>query len=211
MKTCVLLLLAGCSLGGITGVAGSGTPKTELRPATGFTAVAVSGSIAVDIGTAGEPRIEISGDDNLVPLITTEVSGTRLAIRNQKEIRPKVPLVIRIAAPQITELSLSGASSAVLHDVHADGLKLELHGASKLRADGAVHQLTLDAGDASDADLDQLAVERATVKVSGSSEAEVAVSKALDAHTQGASALTYRGDPPELKQDAGGASKITKR
>ncbi|HEY6176015.1 MAG TPA: head GIN domain-containing protein [Kofleriaceae bacterium] len=211
MKTCVLLLLAGCSFGGFSGVAGSGTPKTELRPVTGFTAITVSGAIAVDIGTAGEPRVEIAGDDNLVPLITTEVTGSRLVIRNQKEIRPKVPLVIRIAAPQITELAVSGASSAVLHDVHADNLKLELDGASKLRADGAVHQLTLEAGGASDADLDQLAVERATVTVSGSSEAEVAVSKALDARAQGASSLTYRGDPPELKQDASGASKITKR
>src|ERR1051325_6249744 len=181
MKTCVLLLRAGCSFGGFSGVAGSGTPKTELRPVTGFTAITVSGAIAVDIGTAGEPRVEIAGDDNLVPLITTEVTGSRLVIRNQKEIRPKVPLVIRIAAPQITELAVSGASSAVLHDVHADNLKLELdgastaradprrshhdtrqpeaHGAPEPRADGPVHQPTLEAGGASDADLDQLAVE----------------------------------------------------
>lgn len=63
----------------------------------------------------------------------------------------------------------------------------------------------------SDADLDQLAVERATVQVSGASEAEVAVTKALDAHVAGASTLSYRGDPPELKQDVSGTSKLVKR
>ena len=40
---------------------------------TGFTAITVSGAISVDVGTAAEPRVEIAGDDNLVPLITTEL------------------------------------------------------------------------------------------------------------------------------------------
>jgi hypothetical protein len=211
MKTCVLVVLAGCSFGGFSGVAGSGQPKTELRPVSGFTALAVSGAITVDIGIAPDPRVEISGDDNLVPLITTEVHGDRLEIRNGKELRPKVPLVIRIAVPRVTEVAVSGASSVVLHDVRGDNLKLVLDGASKLRADGALHQLTVDVAGASDADLDKLAAERASVTVSGSSEADVAVSKALDAHVHGAAQLNYRGDPPELKQDVGGAGHIAKR
>lgn len=210
MKTCVLVLLVGCSFGG-SGVPGSGTPKTELRPASGFTVIAVSGAITVDAGSAAEPRVEISGDDNLVPLIKTEVQGERLTIANHSSLKPKVPLVIRVGAPRITELAVSGASTVVLHDVRGDSLKLGLEGASKLRADGAVQQLTVDAQNASDADLDQLAVERATVQVSGASEAEVAVSKALDAHVAGASTLSYRGDPPELKRDVSGTSKLVKR
>jgi hypothetical protein len=211
MKTFVLVLgaLAGCKMAS-SGIAGSGTSKTEQRPATGFTSVAVSGALSVDVGTAGEARVEITGDDNVVPLIVTEVQGDRLIIRNEKSFRPKVPLVIRVAAPRLGELTLSGASSAVLHDVHGDALRLALDGASKLRADGAVQKLTVEAVGSSDADLDQLAAERVSVTLSGASEAEIAVSKALDAHATGASKLRYRGDPPEVKQDASGASEIAK-
>ena len=210
MKTCVLVLMVGCSFGG-SGVAGSGTPKTERRPASGFTAVVVSDALSVDVGIAGEARVEISGDDNLVPLIETEVNGDRLMIANPRNLKPKVPLVIRVAAPRLTELAVSGASSAVLHDARGDHLKLDLEGASTLRADGAVHQLTVEASGASTADLDQLTVERATAKVEGASEAEIAVSKALDASVSGASTLRYRGDPSELEEDVTGASKLVKR
>jgi hypothetical protein len=47
--------------------------------------------------------------------------------------------------------------------------------------------------------------------VEGASHAAIAVSKALDAHVSGASTLRYRGDPPDLKQDVSGASKLVKR
>jgi len=210
MKTCVFVLLVGCSFGN-SAVPGSGTPKTELRLASGFTVVAVSGAINVDVGTAREARVEISGDDNLVPLIKTEVKGDRLTIANHTSFKPKVPMVIRVAVPQLTELVVSGASSVVLHDVHGDNLKLGIDGASRLRADGAVHQLTIEVDGASQADLDQLTVERTMAEVAGASEAEIAVFKALDAHVSGASTLSYRGDPPELKQDVTGASRLVKR
>jgi hypothetical protein len=211
MKICALVLvLAGCNLG-FTGIAGSGTPKSEVRPAAGATEVAVSGALTVDIGPGTEAKVEISGDDNIVPLITTEVKGSRIEIESKKSIRSKVPLVIRVSLPRLTAVSVSGASNAVVHDAKGDSLKLVAKGASKLRVDGAVQQLTLEASGASDADLDQLAVERARAELSGASEAEVAVSKALDAHLGGASTLKYRGDPAELKQDVTGASSLVKR
>lgn len=211
MKTCALLVLAGCNLGGFTGVTGSGTAKSEVRPVAGISEVAVSGALSVDIGPGPEAKVEISGDDNLVPLITTTVSGSRLEIGSKKSLRAKVPLVIHVAVPALTAVSVSGASGAVVHDARGDRLQLVAEGASKLRADGAVQELALEASGASDVDVDQLAVQRATARVSGASEAEIAVSKALDAHVGGASTLKYRGDPPELKQDVTGASSLVKR
>lgn len=210
MKTCVLVLLAGCNFVG-SGVPGSGTPKTETRPASGFTSVAVSGALSVEVGTAGAAGVELSGDDNVLPLIRTEVEGDRLTVASRGSFRPKVPLVIRVTAPQLAELAVSGASKAVLHGVHGDSLKIDLGGASKLRADGAVGRLTVEVSGASNAELDDLAAERVTATVEGASDADIAVSKALDAHVSGASRLRYRGDPAELEQDVTGASNLEKR
>ena len=211
MKPHALLVLAGCNLVGFTGVTGSGTAKSEVRPAAGATEVAVSGALSVDVGPGPEAKVEISGDDNLVPLITTEIKGSRLEIGSKKSMRSKVPLVIRVSLPTLVAASVSGASTVILHDAKADNLKLAAEGASKLRADGAVGQLTLEASGASDVDLDQLAAGRANATLSGASEAEVAVSKSLDVHLGGASTLKYRGDPPELKQEVKGASSLVKR
>ena len=213
MKTCGLiltLLVAGCNVG-FAGVAGSGTAKSEGRPAAGATEVAVSGALKVEIGPGTEAKVDISGDDNLVPLITTEVNGSRLEIRCKNSIRTKVPLVIRVSLPRLTGVSVSGASNAAVHDAKGDKLKLVADGASTLRVDGAVHELTLEASGASGAELDQLAVERATATLSGASAGELSVSRALDVHLGGASTLKYRGDPPELKQEVTGASSLVKR
>src|SRR5437764_9036423 len=105
MKICALVLvLAGCNVG-FTGITGSGTAKSEVRPAAGATEVAVSGALSVDIGPGAEAKVEISGDDNLVSLITSDVSSGRLEITTRKSLRSKVPLVIRVSLPKLTAVS----------------------------------------------------------------------------------------------------------
>lgn len=47
--------------------------------------------------------------------------------------------------------------------------------------------------------------------VSGSANVVVAVSRALDVHISGSATVTYRGDPPDVKQDISGSGRLVKR
>src|SRR5215471_8038919 len=117
MRILALVVLAGCSW---TGVPGSGNAKTEPRSVPAFTAVDIAGPIDADIANGPEPRVEITGDDNIVPLITTDVHGDRLQIGTRKNIRPSVHLIAKITVPRLTGLGLTGSGDITAHGIQSD-------------------------------------------------------------------------------------------
>src|ERR1043166_3901119 len=107
-------MLVGCNgIGG--GTAGSGKATSEVRTVGGFTAIDVGGAVGVEVAMAAEPHVEIAGDDNLVPLVTTEVKSGKLEIDTRRNMRPSVPLVARVAAPRVDGIEVSGSSVVTLH------------------------------------------------------------------------------------------------
>jgi hypothetical protein len=194
----------------IEGVRGSGTAKTEVRTVGAFSAVEVSGALSAEISIGAEPRVEVSGDDNLVPLVDTGVSGASLSIRNHGNFRPSVPLVVRVTAPKLTAVMTSGATNVTLHGMRDDQLSITVQGAATVHGDGTVKQLTVETSGAGTLDLDRLTAERGNVRTSGSGTTSVNVTQALDVRVSGAGTVNYRGNP-EVKQDVSGAGTLRKR
>lgn len=207
MKICALVGLAGCSF---IGVAGSGNAKSEVRHVAAFSAIEIAGGINADVAIAADSHVEISGDDNLLPLITTELHGDKLEIGTRQSVRPKLPLVAHITAPRISAVHLSGSGNITIHGVHDDNLTVSISGSGNIRGDGTVQQLTAKVTGSGDLELDQLAAERASVTISGSGDIKLAVGKALDATISGSGTVTYRGDP-EVKKQISGSGSVTKR
>src|SRR5678815_676048 len=115
MKAYALVVLAGCSFSGIAGVAGSGNAKSDVRQVGAFSALDISGAIDADITIGADSHVEISGDDNLVPLITTELHGDALEIGTHQNMRPKLPLVAHITAPRTSAVHVSGSGTVTIH------------------------------------------------------------------------------------------------
>lgn len=227
MRIHALVVLAAC---GCAGVPGSGNAKTEVRNAPAFSAVSIEGAIDADIAIGPESRVEITGDDNILPLITTDVHGDRLEIGSRKIFRTRVHLIARITAPRITGIGLTGSGDITAHGVHADRLEVilggsgtihadgvqadrlavNLSGSGTIRADGTAHAAEVELDGSGTVALDQLAAERASVSLSGSGDVAVAASRALDVSITGSGDVTYRGDP-ELKKRITGSGSISKR
>jgi hypothetical protein len=207
MKILAIVVLAGCSW---TGVPGSGNAKTEVRNAPAFSAVSVGGAIDADITVGPEARVEITGDDNIVPLITTDVRGDRLEISSRKNFRTSVHLVAKITLPRLTGIGLTGSGDVTAHGVQSDHLGVTLTGSGTVRADGTAHEAEVELLGSGTIKLDQLAAERASVSVSGSGDVAIAASKSLDVSITGSGDVTYRGDP-ELKKRITGSGSVSKR
>jgi hypothetical protein len=94
--------------------------------------------------------------------------------------------------------------------MRGDSLDISVSGSGDVRGDGAVQQLTAKVNGSSDLELDQLAAERASVMISGSGDAKIAVSKSLDVTISGSGDVTYRGDP-EVTKHVSGSGSVTKR
>jgi hypothetical protein len=190
------------------GVQGSGNVQTEKRSAADFKSIEVGGIFEVEVVAQKDFSVEVEADDNLLQYIKTEVKGDTLEISTEKSISPKGPVRIRISAPNIENLDISGVSKVSLTNLKNDSLKVDASGASKIKIDGETGNLEVELSGASRLDAENLKAENVDVDGSGASNASVNVSGDLKADLSGASKVTYTGNPKNLEKSTSGASSV---
>ena len=202
------LVLSGCNFSRKTG---SGALKAEKRSVPAFNAVDISGAYEVEITAQKEQGVEIEGDDNILPLIKTEVRNGVLEIYNEKAFSTKNKIRLRISAPVLEGVSTSGASDIVVTGVKSDQFKIDTSGAGSLKASGEAQALEVELSGAGEVDLKDLRAQKVKVTSSGAATADVYASEELTASVSGAGNVNYYGDPKVVNQDTSGAGSITKR
>jgi hypothetical protein len=193
------------------GECGSGNVVTEKREVSGFTGVDVGGAFKVEIVAGKEYSVEVEADDNLVPLVRTEVEGGVLKIETEKRISSKSELKIRISAPDIDSLESSGVSGIKLSGVKNTALNVQSSGASKINVEGTTGNLTVDVSGASTVDAANLQAENSNVDASGACSVTVNASNEVEAHASGASKIRYTGTPKNVIKKTSGASRVEQK
>jgi Putative auto-transporter adhesin, head GIN domain len=204
--------LAGCNLISTTDrVKGSGIMKTEKRSLAPFDSLEVSCNGSIQAQTQGQEGLEISGDDNIIPLITTEVNNGILYIRSSKEYNSRDKLVINVSAPDLKKFVFSGAGKANLSNVKNDRVEIALTGAGSLTASGETKEADITLSGAGSVDTKNLHAVNAKVNSTGIGSVEIYVTGQLDAKTSGIGQINYYGSPKIVNRKAGGIGKINER
>lgn len=190
---------------------GSGNVAVEKREVRDFTGVDASGAMMVEITVGRDFAVELEGDDNILPLIKTEVRNGVLHIERQSRTSfwSKNRVTARVSLPQLDNLDVSGASSATITGVKSESLDLNASGASKIEISGEARTAKIDLSGASKLNGENLRIVRADVEASGASKAIVFVSEVITADASGASKIIYLGNPTTVNKDVSGASKIS--
>ena len=105
-------------------------------------------------------------------------------------------------------LGLSGTSSLEMIDMSVGDVRVDLSGASNLKAKGLANNLHITASGASHLDLSEFPLHDANVNLSGASRATVNLDGVLDANLSGASRLKYIGQPTIRNIQTSGGSKV---
>lgn len=206
-----LFFATGCNVGNLGSVQGSGNAKSEKRNVSGFKQIEAGGAVTLEIDAQKDFSVELEADDNLLPLIKTEVSGDTLKISTEDRISSKTKIIVKISMPELTSLDISGASGAVVSNVKTDSLKLEASGASKIKISGEANNLESGANGASGIDAEGLTVNDADVVASGASNITVSAANNLKADASGASTILYTGEPKNVEPTSSGASSVKKK
>ena len=193
------------------GVKGSGNLASESRDVRGFKGVDVSSAFQVEITAQKDFSVTIEADDNILPLIETEVDDGVLKIECDRRVSPKTPMRIIISAPDIENLETSGAANVILNSIKNAGLHIDSSGASKILVTGETNKLVVEVSGATKIDAEGLLAEAATVETSGASQVAVNVIGTLRTDASGASKITYSGSPRELVTKKSGASSVSPR
>jgi len=199
------LALAGCG-----GVRGSGKAASETRSVGTFSELEASSVMHVELRQQAQSSLELSGDDNLLPLVTSEVSGKRLLLGTKQSVSPKLDLLAKASAARIELLRCSGACRITASDVDSDRLVLELSGAGEIRAAGKAGELRIDVSGAGETNAEALAAPSVWVKVSGAGRVTLGSPQQLDVEISGTGSVSYAGEP-KISQRISGVGQLRKR
>jgi hypothetical protein len=191
-------------------IKGSGNLKTETRVVEKFTTIVISGSANLEIEQTGEESLELTVDDNLLPLFTTEVRDGTLFIGVAEGKRltwsgkgPRVKVTVR----ELRKLTISGAATVKATKLDTDSLSISISGAGSASIAGRSDNLSITVSGAGSLDAVDLQTKRATVIVSGAGDVTVNASDELDARVSGAGDISYVGSP-KLRSRVSGAGTI---
>jgi len=205
MRTITLVLLvalaavlAGCH--GMAGqVRGSGNRVVQKRQIGNFTSITTEGAYDVRVVCQKEASLEIEGDDNVLAVITAEVSNGALRLKSLRNFSVSDPIIVRISVPNLEGMTVSGAGKVDVDGLNNDRFELDVNGAPTVRVAGVTKLLDISSNGAAKVDTHKLAASHAVVESNGVSRIDLDVKDKLDVTISGPSSVTYQGDPVVTK------------
>ena len=191
---------------------GSGSSKTEVRPVAAFSAIRLSDVGArVVIERTGKESLEVTADDNLVALFTSEVKdGTLyLSAAKGKSMSGKRPL-FKVTVSDLRQLGVSGSGSVDATGLDGEALAMSIAGSGEITVAGRIADVTISISGSGTCNAADLKAKRAKVAVRGSGELTVNASDELDAQVSGSGTILYVGSP-KLTSNISGSGSIEQK
>ncbi len=190
-------------------VAGSGVLLTEDRGLSGFHAVDVQGAANVDITVADQDAVSVTADDNVLPLVRTEVVDGHLVVGLQPgTVLAGAHVSVVVQTAHFDALRSSGSASITATGLAGTPLAVELEGSGDLALHGSTSDLQLTTSGSADVEAGELVADRATVRVAGSGDVRVHAATVLDASVAGSGDIVYTGAPATVTTAVLGSGDI---
>ena len=204
------LLAAGCHHGMRAEVKGSGKRVLQKREISPFTSISTEGAFQIEVTCQKDPSLEVEGDDNVLDLVTAEVRGNVLQLKNTKSYSVNEPVRFKITVPNLEGLTVSGAGRIDIKGMKNDKFEIDSNGAPNISVSGSTKTVDIDSNGAGRIDTQNLHASRAVVESKGVSRIDLDVKEQLDITVSGPSTVTYRGDPV-VNKTINGPGKVEKR
>jgi len=205
---------------GLGQVKGSGKIATERRAASDFRAVHLAGAMKVVIRQSGKEAVEVSADDNLLPMIETKVvtldgvPTLEIGTKKGASYTTRNRMVVTVDVIDLKSVAISGSGDVVADGIKTGELKLKITGSGDARMNQldagamAVHvagsgdvalagksgRLSISIAGSGDVTTRDLAAEDVSVSIAGSGDARVNARKTLDVSIAGSGDVDYTGD-----------------
>ena len=205
-----------------------GAARTEVREVPKFHAVRVAAGIRVALEVGPQKPLELSGDENILPLVVAEVldgelrihfaRGERISTSRGVEVRVTAPRLDSVVAEggsrvggqvaKIESLSIdaSGGATVELFGLDAAGLSAGGSGGATLTLSGRAARLTLDLSGGSIVRAERLEAGEVRLHGSGGCTGEITAREQVSGELSGGSRLRIRGTAHARVSTSGGSS-----
>jgi hypothetical protein len=215
---------------GFGGISGKGPIQTETRSASSFHGIDLEVGADVEVTVGDNYFVEISAQQNLLPVLKTSVENGALRIYCDDNIHSKEPIKIRVTAPAFDLLSIGGSGtirvqnallaekmafniggSGEVHCPQADfgKLSISISGNGEVELGGKANDLTIDIAGSGDVNAKALTTNTLKVSISGSGTVKADVTTDLDASISGSGDVLYSGSP-HVNSSVSGSGTVKK-
>ena len=203
--------LAGCIIVNPGGVKGSGIAKTEKRVVASFDSLDVNYAGAIEMRSQEQQNVQISGDDNIIPLITTEVRNGTLYIRGIKGYSPQQKLQVIVSTPNVKRFVFDGVGEANLSNIKNDRLEIVVNGVGGLSASGETKELDINLSGVGSVNAKNLRAVNVKANSNAVGNVDLYATGKLDVTASGIGEVNYYGNPKIVGKRGEGIGRINQR
>lgn len=208
----------------------SGVQTTQNRTTKTYDAINAGGSFKVVLVAGTEGTITITGDENIITHIVTEVKNNELHIYFEKNlsITYRSQIIVTVPVEAISGITFAGSGDVVSKTtlnatnfnvklsgsgdvdiaVNATKVSATLAGSGDINISGKTTELEAKVVGSGDIDCGKLVSENATVTVSGSGDLKVNCTNNLTAAVAGSGTIKYKNKPATMNKTVAGSGEI---
>ncbi len=187
---------------------GSGKKATVSRRVSDFRGIKITGTLDL-VYTQGRHSVKITGDENIINNIRTEVKGGVLEIYSDKHFTTDMPITVTVTSPRLDSIIIDGSSDVSLRNISSDKFLIQLKGTGDITAAGKVKSLTVDVFGSGDVNARELMADHVEAQLNGTGDLYVTALQSLNATVSGAGDIVYYGNPPVVNSNAFGVGDIS--
>jgi hypothetical protein len=222
----LILTMSGCVNERIEGNHDLVTIERNSQP---FSEVISSGSFIVQIIPSTETRIEVKGESNILPHLSTCSNGSTLTVRYSDgyNIREHYPVEVFLYTPVLSSVKLSGSGMVECGSFSGNNVNLNISGSGKITGDFEADKMDAVISGSGNMDLrgmattgiftisgsgninaQNLLLEHCSATISGSGNAIARVTKTLNASISGSGSIFYLGNPAITTHSSGSGNVL---
>jgi hypothetical protein len=222
----LILTMTGCINDRING---NNDVIVQNRPSQPFYEVVSEENFYVKIIPSAEARIDVKGESNIIPHLSTIVKGNTLNLKfnNGISINEHYPVEVYLYTPAISSVKLPGSgmidfdsfnTNAMYLNISGSGniignfitnkIEAVLSGSGNIELSGTSSTATYYVSGSGNIAARNLVTEYCTADISGSGNIDISVLKALEAIISGSGIISYHGNPVVTSQITGSGKLI---
>ncbi len=191
-------------------VKGSGVAASEMRTVASFDAIDANGVGKLKLRIGDTESLKVIADDNILPLIKTEVKDGVLTLSTRGASLSKTDIVFEVTARRIKRMENSGTVSIDASGFNGGDLAVETSGVGSIKLNGRVDSFKAELSGVGSLDADALAADRVDTNLSGVGSAHVRAEKSLRANVSGVGSLSWTGAATEVSTNVSGIGRVSK-
>jgi len=212
---------------------GSGNVITSEPAISEFRSIRLAGAGELRLIQGSEYRLTIEAEDNILPQLTAEMSGSTLKLGYEESLWkeryvPTKPIIYTLTFVSLEEITLlggakiscdsldvpnlrmdlNGGMDVSMNAVFADTIELKLDGGANVNITGEVGRQSLTLNGAGAYSAEDLKSREAKIVINGAGEAKIWATETLDVSLNGLGSVSYYGSP-QVTQSLIGLGSIT--